>query len=98
MDEIKLAHLREELEKAYRKRNALDARIKNLEQRYNEAEKLCVYGVFQETNMTPEQFAELIRSLNLFVPQPSERPEISADVAENNAEDDEETEEEDSEE
>ena len=98
MDEIKLAHLREELEKAYRKRNALDARIKNLEQRYNETEKLCVYGVFQETNMTPEQFAELIRSLNLFVPQPPERPEINTDVAENNAEDDEETEEEDSEE
>ena len=95
MDEIKLAHLREELEKAYRKRNALDARIKNLEQRYNEAEKLCVYGVFQETNMTPEQFAELIRSLNLFVPQP---PEISTDVAEKDAENDEETEEEDSEE
>ncbi len=96
MDEIKLAHLREELEKAYRKRNALDARIKNLEQRYNEAEKLCVYGVFQETNMTPEQFAELVRSFNLFVPP--ERSGISTDDAENDADNNEEPEEEDSEE
>ncbi len=98
MDEIKLAHLREELEKAYRKRNALDARIKNLEQRYNEAEKLCVYGIYQETNLTPEQFGELIRSLNLFVPQPPEKPGAYTDDTENNAEDDEETEEEDPEE
>lgn len=96
MDEIKLAHLREELDKAYRKRNALDVRIKNLEQRYNEAEKLCVYGVFQETNMTPEQFAELIRSLNLFIPP--ERPGIDTDDAENEEGNDEDTEEEDPEE
>ena len=98
MDEIKLAHLREELDKAYRKRNALDVRIKNLEQRYNEAEKLCVYGVFQETNMTPEQFAELVRSLNLFVPQLPERPGIDTGDAENEEGNDEETEEEDPEE
>ena len=62
MDDSRLVKLREELVKARKKRDDWEARVKDLERRYNEAEKLYVYGIFQTANMTPEQLADLIRS------------------------------------
>ena len=62
MDDSRLVKLREELEKARKKRDDLEAKVKDLERRYNEAEKVYVYGIFQTANMTPEQLADLIRS------------------------------------
>ena len=61
MDDSRLTRLREDLEKARKKRDDWDARVKDLERKYNEAEKVYVYGIFQTANLTPEQLAELIR-------------------------------------
>ena len=62
MDDSKLNRLREELKAAKKKRDSWEAKVKDLERRYNEAEKVYVYGIFQTANMTPEQLADLIRS------------------------------------
>ena len=62
MDDSRLVKLREELENARKKRDDWEAKVKDLERRYNEAEKVYVYGIFQTANMTPEQLADLIRS------------------------------------
>ena len=62
MEDSKLNRLREELKAAKKKRDSWEAKVKDLERRYNEAEKVCVYGIFQAANMTPEQLADLIRS------------------------------------
>ena len=43
--------------------------MKDLERKYNEAEKVFVYGIFQTANLTPEQLAELIRSKGTFYPR-----------------------------
>ncbi len=68
MDETKLNRLRDELMKARKKRDDWEAKVKVLERRYNEAEKVCVYGIFQAANLTPEQLAELIRSKGTTLP------------------------------
>ena len=69
MDEARLNRLREELEKARKKRDDWEAKVKDLERRYNEAEKVYVYGIFQTANLTPEQLADLIRSNGTILPQ-----------------------------
>ena len=69
MDEARLSRLRGELTKARRKRDEWEAKVKDLERRYNEAEKVCVYGIFQAANMTPEQLADLIRSAESGIPR-----------------------------
>ena len=75
MDEARLNRLREELEKARKKRDEWDAKVKNLERRYSEAEKVCVYGIFQAANLTPEQLAEVIK--NAAGPQKKREPSLS---------------------
>lgn len=62
MDDSRLTRLRDELAKARKKRDDWEAKVKDLERKYNEAEKVCVYGIFQAANLTPEQLAELIRT------------------------------------
>ena len=69
MDDSRLVKLREELEKVRKKRDDWEAKVKDLERRYNEAVKVYVYGIFQTANMTPEQLAELIRSKGTVLPQ-----------------------------
>ena len=61
MDESRLARLREELEKARRKRDEWEAKVKDLERRYKEAENTCIHNMVHAANLTPEQLAELIR-------------------------------------
>ena len=78
MDDSRLVKLREELEKARKKRDDWEAKVKDLERRYNEAEKVYVYGIFQTANMTPEQLEDLIRSKGIL-------PQIpGGDATENN--------------
>ena len=71
MDDSKLNRLREELKAEEKKRDSWGAKATDLERRYNEAEKLCVYGSFQAANLTPEQLAELIRSAASGIPRTS---------------------------
>ena len=65
----KLDRIGADLEKARKKRDDWEARVKDLERKYNEAEKVFVYGIFQTANLTPEQLAELIRSKGNVLPQ-----------------------------
>ena len=74
MDDSRLVKLREELEKARKKRDDWEAKVKDLERRYNEAEKVYVYGIFQTANMTPEQLADLIRSKGILPQIPGRGP------------------------
>ncbi len=62
MDDSRLTRLRDELAKARKKRDDWETKVKDLERKYNEAEKVCVYGIFQAASLTPEQLAELIRT------------------------------------
>ena len=61
MDENRLNRLREELEKARRKRDEWEVKVKDLERRYKEAENTCIHNMVHAANLTPEQLAELIR-------------------------------------
>ena len=65
MDETRLSRLRDELTKARRKRDEWDARVKELERKYKEAENTCIHDMVHAANLTPEQLAELIRSAAL---------------------------------
>ena len=73
MDDAKLTKLRDELVKARKKRDDWEAKVKDLERKYSEAEKVCVYGIFQTANMTPEQLAELLSSAKGSLPQKQEK-------------------------
>ncbi len=64
MDETKLIRLRSDIENAKKKREFWDEKIKELEQKYNEAEKTCVYEMVKAVNMTPEQLSGLIKALS----------------------------------
>ena len=62
MDEAKLSKLREDLKNARRKRDNWEAKVKDLEQRYTEAENTCIHGLMQEVNLTYEELAQLMRN------------------------------------
>ena len=68
MDDTRLARLREELEKARKKRDDWDTRVKDLEKKYKEAENTCIHDMVHAANLTPEQLAELIRRAAFSVP------------------------------
>ena len=65
MDETRLNRLRDELKKARRKRDEWEAKVKDLERKYKEAENTCIHDMVHAANLTPEQLAELIRSVSL---------------------------------
>ena len=71
MDEARLNRLREELEAVYKKRDSLDAKIKDLERRFKEAENTYIHDIVHAANLTPEQLAELIRKAATGIPQVS---------------------------
>lgn len=62
MDETRLNRLRDELTKARKRRDEWEAKVKDLERRYKEAENTCIHNMVHEANLTPEQLAELIRA------------------------------------
>ena len=54
----KLEKISAELEKARAKRAALDVKIKNLEQKYQEEENTEIHDMVHAANLTPDQLAE----------------------------------------
>ena len=62
MDEARLSRMREELTKARRKRDEWEAKVKDLERRYKEAENTCIHEMVHAASLSPEQLAELIRA------------------------------------
>ena len=54
MDEARLSRLREELEKARRKRDEWEAKVKDLERRYKEAENTCIHEMVHAASLSPE--------------------------------------------
>ena len=75
MDSTKLNKIKAELEKARRKREDWDGRVKDLERRYREAENTCIHEMVHAANLSPEQLAELIH--RAFPPVPEEGTEQS---------------------
>lgn len=69
MDDTKMNRLREELENARSKRDHWEAKVKDLERRYKEAENTCIHELVHAANLTPEKLAELIRSMQTSLPQ-----------------------------
>ena len=61
MDETRLKRLGIELAKARKRRDEWEAKVKDLERRYKEAENTCIHDMVHAANLTPEQLAELIR-------------------------------------
>ena len=57
----KLEKIGAELEKVRAKRAALDVKIKNLEQKYQEEENTEIHDMVHAANLTPDQLAELLR-------------------------------------
>ena len=64
MDEAKLKKLGTELKKARAKRDEWDAKVKELERKYREAENTCIHDMVHAANLTPEQLAVIIRKAN----------------------------------
>lgn len=62
MDETRLKRLGAELAKARKRRDEWEAKVKDLERRYKEAENTCIHNMVHEANLTPEQLSELIRA------------------------------------
>lgn len=62
MDETRLKRLGAELAKARKRRDEWEAKVKDLERRYKEAENICIHDMVHAANLTPEQLAELIRA------------------------------------
>ena len=68
MDETRLNRLRDELKKARKRRDEWEAKVKDLERRYKEAENTCIHDMVHAANLTPEQLAELIRAASSGLP------------------------------
>ena len=75
MDSTKLNKIKAELEKARRKREDWDGKVKDLERRYQEAENTCIHEMVHAANLSPEQLEELI--LRAFPPVPEEGTDYS---------------------
>ena len=87
MDETRLKRLGIELAKARKRRDEWEAKVKDLERRYKEAENTCIHDMVHAANLTPEQLAELIRAassgLPYSLPASADLPESEADDADN---------------
>ena len=62
MDETRLKRLGIELAKARKRRDEWEAKVKDLERRYKEAENTCIHEMVHAASLSPEQLAELIRA------------------------------------
>lgn len=72
MDKERLNRLRQELEKARKKRDDWDGRVKELERKYKEAENTFIHDMVHAASLTPEQLAELIRKASVSLPYTEE--------------------------
>ena len=61
MDETKLKKLGAELEKARARQSEWNAKVKELERKYREAENTCIHDIVHAADLTPEELAVIIR-------------------------------------
>ena len=67
----KLDKIGADLAKARAKRNEWDARVKELERKYKEAENTEIHDMVHAANLNPDQLAELLRMFaSDMVPKP----------------------------
>lgn len=64
----KLEKIETELNKARAKRTEWEARVKDLEQKYKEAENTMIHDMVHAANLTPEQLALIIKQAAFTVP------------------------------
>ena len=55
MDRTRLQKIAAELERARMKREHWDNRVKDLERKYQEAERTCIHEMVHAANLSPEQ-------------------------------------------
>lgn len=58
---VKLERIAAELEKARRKRDEWDGKVKELERKYREEENSEIHDMVRAANLNPTQLAEIIR-------------------------------------
>lgn len=78
----KLDKIGADLEKARAKRDEWDAKVKDLEQKYREAENTMIHEMVHAANLTPEQLAKIIQMAATQVPG------VFPDMSENQNEED----------
>ena len=61
MDDTKLKKLGAELEKARIRQAEWNAKVKELERKYKEAENTCIHDMVHAADLTPEELAVIIR-------------------------------------
>lgn len=66
---VRLEKIGTELEKARKKREEWDEKVKDLERRYRDEENTEIHDMVHAANMTLEQLAELIRMAQTSMPQ-----------------------------
>ena len=60
MDRTRLQKIAAELERARMKREHWDNLVKDLERKYQEAERTCIHEMVHAANLSPEQLEELL--------------------------------------
>ncbi len=65
----KLEKMARDIEKAKEKRDVLDKKIRELEEKFVEQENTEIHDMVREANLTPEQLSELIRLSKHTLPQ-----------------------------
>ena len=78
----KLDKIGADLEKARAKRDEWDAKVKDLEQKYREAENTMIHEMVHAANLTPEQLAKIIQMAA------TQAPGTFPDISENQTEED----------
>ena len=89
----RLEMIAQELEKLRRKRARTEEQIRGLEEKYKETENTEIHEIVHAANLTPEQLAKVLESLQHGLPQGSIPGEVFGETgAEQNGESREDTE------
>lgn len=70
----KLERLARELDKARRRATEWEDKVRDLEQRYQEAENTEIHQMVHAANLTPEQLGQLLRQAANTLPNPNRMP------------------------
>ena len=65
----RLEMIAQELEKLRKKRTRMDEQIRELEDKYKETENTEIHEIVHAANLTPEQLAKVLKSLQHSLPQ-----------------------------
>ena len=65
----RLEMIAQELEKLRKKRTRMDEQIRELEDKYKETENTEIHEIVHVANLTPEQLAKVLKSLQHSLPQ-----------------------------